>query len=82
MPKPGDVPSSLQDFIYLNAAPVDVGVDFHQHVDRLIRSMDRLVEQRSLPEEANPYSQQPNSPYPQMAEANRIASCSRSWMKI
>ena len=52
MPKPGDVPSSLQDFIYLNAAPVDVGRDFHQHVDRLIRSMDRLFEPAELPEPA------------------------------
>jgi hypothetical protein len=44
MPKADDLPDSLENFIYLNAAPVDVGRDFHQHIDRLIRSMDQVLQ--------------------------------------
>ena len=40
MPKIADLPDTLKDIIYLNAAPIDGGRDFHQHMDRLIRSME------------------------------------------
>jgi hypothetical protein len=43
MPKAADLPDSLRDLSYRNAAVVDAGRDFHQHVDRLIRSMDQIL---------------------------------------
>jgi hypothetical protein len=45
MPKPGDVPSSLQDFIYLNAAPVDVRFSpARRSLDPLYGSLARAAE--------------------------------------
>jgi hypothetical protein len=43
MPKATDLPDSLKDLSYRNAAEVDAGRDFHQHLDRLIRSMDQIL---------------------------------------
>ncbi|HEV2958025.1 MAG TPA: ABC transporter substrate-binding protein [Xanthobacteraceae bacterium] len=44
MPKASDLPDSLGDFSFRNAAEVDTGRDFHPHLDRLIRSLDRLLQ--------------------------------------
>lgn len=46
MPSPNELPESLSDFPMRNAADVSAGRDFHFHVDRLIRSMDLLLERR------------------------------------
>jgi len=43
MPKPSELPSSLEDFAYRNAAQVDVGKDFHAHMNRLIRGLETLL---------------------------------------
>jgi hypothetical protein len=43
MPKPSDLPKSLEQFAYHNAAEVDAGRDFHQHMERLIRSTDEIL---------------------------------------
>jgi PAN domain-containing protein/TIR domain-containing protein len=43
MPKPSDLPASLEQFAYHNAAEIDAGRDFHQHMDRLIREMDQIA---------------------------------------
>src|SRR5262249_37354381 len=43
MPKSSALPESLQNLCFLNAAEVDDGRDFHQHLDRLIRAMDSLL---------------------------------------
>src|ERR1700730_1205423 len=43
MPKPDDLPDGLKKLSFHNAAVVDGGQDFHQHVDRLIRSIDRML---------------------------------------
>jgi hypothetical protein len=43
MPKPVDLPESLEQFAYHNAAEIDAGRDFHQHMDRLVRSMDEIL---------------------------------------
>lgn len=43
MPRPEELPEALRDFSFRNAATVDSGRDFHQHLDRLIRSLDKLV---------------------------------------
>jgi hypothetical protein len=48
MPKDSALPDSLQKLPFLNAAEVDDGRDFHQHVDRLIRAMDRLLTESKL----------------------------------
>jgi hypothetical protein len=47
MPKPADLPDSLGNLSFLNAAAVDDGRDFHQHMDRVIRSLDAVVTQSS-----------------------------------
>jgi hypothetical protein len=43
MPQPSELPDSLKNLAFRNAAYVDSGRDFHLHMDRLIRSMDRLL---------------------------------------
>jgi hypothetical protein len=48
MPKSSALPESLQRLCFLNAAEIDDGRDFHQHVDRLIRAMDRLLTEAKL----------------------------------
>jgi hypothetical protein len=47
MPQPAQLPESLQNFSFLNAAPVDTGRDFHQHIERLIRGIDQLPDRRA-----------------------------------
>jgi hypothetical protein len=42
MPQPAQLPESLKNFVFLNAAPVDTGRDFHQHMERLIRGIDQV----------------------------------------
>jgi hypothetical protein len=41
--KPADIPSSLQPLVYANARRVDPGRDFHQHVQRLRREINRIL---------------------------------------
>jgi formylglycine-generating enzyme required for sulfatase activity len=43
MPQRAQLPESLQNFAFLNAAPVDTGRDFHQHIERLIRGIDQML---------------------------------------
>src|SRR6516165_1399690 len=42
MPEPSDLPESLKNFVFLNAATVDSGRDFHVHMDRLIVGIDAV----------------------------------------
>src|SRR5262249_17979400 len=44
MPSIADLPDALRDLAYLNAAPIDVGRDFRAHMDRLIRSIDEMLD--------------------------------------
>ena len=44
MPGAADLPESIRDFAYINAAPIDVGRDFRQHMERLTRSIDGIVQ--------------------------------------
>ena len=49
MPKAQQLPPSIREFAYLQAARVDSGLDFHPHVDRLIKSIDHnIAKQRQL----------------------------------
>src|SRR5215475_12817231 len=44
MPKPEELPNSVKDFAFRNAAEVNSGRDFHLHMDRLVRSLDQLTD--------------------------------------
>jgi hypothetical protein len=44
MPKANDLPDSLKDLSFLNAAEVSAGRDFGQQMERLLRSIDRFLE--------------------------------------
>jgi hypothetical protein len=43
MPSAAELPESVKDISFRNALAVDAGRDFHQHVDRLIRSMELVL---------------------------------------
>jgi hypothetical protein len=43
MPKPEELPELIKKFSFLNAAQVDSGRDFRQHMDRLMRSIDQIL---------------------------------------
>src|SRR5271169_4278530 len=47
MPQPGDLPHELKDFSYRHAVAVDALLDFDDHVNRLIRSIDRLLKSKA-----------------------------------
>jgi len=49
MPSPSLLPTGLQDLPFRNAAQIDAGRDFHQHMERLIRSMDRILKLKRDP---------------------------------
>jgi hypothetical protein len=44
MPRPSELPDALQDFAYRNAIKVDAFEDFDDHLRRLVRSLDRLLQ--------------------------------------
>jgi TRAP-type transport system periplasmic protein len=43
MPSEAELPDSLKEFSFFNAAPVDSGRDFRSHMDRLIRALDGML---------------------------------------
>ena len=43
MPRLEQLPETLRDFAYRNAVQADAGQDFDVHIDRLIRSIDRIL---------------------------------------
>jgi flagellar biosynthesis GTPase FlhF len=47
MPRPDQLPPSLQDFAYRNALPISSGRNFDVHMTRLFRSMDEILEQKT-----------------------------------
>jgi hypothetical protein len=52
MPKVTELPESLRELAYRNAAIIDSGRDFHAHVERLSRSIDQIIEQKNKAAEA------------------------------
>jgi TIR domain len=68
MPAEADLPPSLARLAYRNALDVDLGRDFHPHVARLIRGIERLFSQASLPTPPppgpHPHHQNPSHPHP------------------
>src|SRR5579864_3714662 len=47
MPRADQLPPSLEDFAYRNAATIDAGQDFDTHMARLIRAIDNLLVERA-----------------------------------
>src|ERR1700733_7482346 len=47
MPSASELPESLKDLPFYNAGEVSSGVDFHPHVDRLIRAMEQILKGKS-----------------------------------
>ena len=43
MPKPQELPETMQDFAFRQSTEIDMRRDFHTHMDRLIRVMDQLL---------------------------------------
>jgi len=72
MPAPEELPEALRSFAYRNAAEVDSGKDFHVHMDRLIRAIEKVVA-RQPAAAAEPPSPSVSPPPPQEAEAPRSA---------
>jgi hypothetical protein len=46
VPEPSDLPESLRNFTFLDAATVDAGRDFHVHMERLIPVVDAVAAAR------------------------------------
>lgn len=43
MPDPESLPAEIKDLAFRNALPLDSGIDFHNHVDRLVAGIVRLI---------------------------------------
>ena len=43
MPKAETLPEDMRDLVYRHALPLDTGLDFHQHADRVIAGVSGLV---------------------------------------
>jgi hypothetical protein len=43
MPETSELPHSIKEFSFRNAAVVDAGIDFRHHMERLIHSLDRVL---------------------------------------
>ena len=43
MPRPEQLPQTLKDFPFLNAAPVDTSRDFHRDLNRVIATIDKIL---------------------------------------
>jgi formylglycine-generating enzyme required for sulfatase activity len=81
MPQPAQLPESLKNFAFLNAAPVDTGRDFGQHVERLIRGIDQIPD-RSAPRPATSVSRNEVASAAAPASASRNADADRADLAI
>jgi uncharacterized membrane protein HdeD (DUF308 family) len=88
MPKTRELPETMQDLAFRQAAPLDMRRDFHTHMDRLIGVMDELLklkpgaEQGTAEQEATDEPEhrpavrtttQPSSPQPEAGAAKADA---------
>ena len=74
MPGAADLPESIRDFAYINAAPIDVGRDFRQHMERLTRSIDGIVGTDKAAMEVVLARGYPDAPKPSQWSARRLAA--------
>jgi formylglycine-generating enzyme required for sulfatase activity len=72
MPGEADLPASLARLAYRNAIELDQGRDFHPHVDRLIRGIERLLQRANLATAAPPRQPEPPAPQPMREFTNSI----------
>src|SRR5262249_55265305 len=72
MPGEADLPPSLARLAYRNAIELDQGRDFHPHVDRLIRGIERLLQRANLATAAPPRQPGPPPPHPMREFTNWI----------
>src|SRR5262249_41189678 len=72
MPGEADLPPSLAPLAYRNAIDLDQGRDFHHHVDRLIRGVERLLQQANLATAAPTRKPEAPSPHPMRELTNSI----------
>jgi hypothetical protein len=77
MPKATELPPTLHDFAFRNAANVDSGVDFRSHMERLLRSMDETLRARSEKPSARPRADS-RRPIRPTATSREIGGTSRS----
>src|SRR5262249_40853444 len=68
MPAEEELPDTLKDFAFINAAVVDIGRDFRQHMDRLIRAMDGILKRPRVPKPVPPRADPASSPAPPIPE--------------
>lgn len=74
MPSEKQLPEGLKDLAFINAAPVDTGRDFRQHMDRLIRSIDGIVAAKN-PQGVAPAAAGPDTkPVPAVQQATAAAT--------
>jgi hypothetical protein len=55
MPEQSELPPSIGAFAFLKAAPVDVGRDFHMHMERLLETAESQLDERTLVISPNTY---------------------------
>jgi formylglycine-generating enzyme required for sulfatase activity len=77
MPQPAQLPESLKNFAFLNAAPVDTGRDFREHMERLIRSIDQIWPDRGARSAAASGSRDEVAPPTGPAQGDRDGDPSR-----
>jgi hypothetical protein len=76
MPNATELPSSLQNLCYLNAAEVDGGRDFHQHMGRLIRGIDQILKT------SEPLAAEKVSSTQQASSTGQTPKQSRKWIPV
>lgn len=81
MPTAEELPGPLQNLAYRNACEVATGRDFHVHVDRLIRSMDRhLLPPGSATEPRGAAAPAPARPASARPASGQAAAPPRGWL--
>jgi formylglycine-generating enzyme required for sulfatase activity len=84
MPGEADLPTSLARLAYRNAIEVDPGRDFHHHVDRLIKGIERLFQHSPRATAAPPAAREkplehvPPSPEPQPPSSQPMSEWTNS----
>jgi hypothetical protein len=53
MPKASELPESIRQLVYFNAAEIDAGRDFRVHIDRLMHAMDQILARQASPPAAD-----------------------------
>ena len=50
LPKPESLPDDIRALVFRHALPLDTGLDFHQHADRVIASVSSLLPVNGVPQ--------------------------------